>query len=33
MFEYVLMGWRCTTLHRVVLVRGMHYFVNSWGGV
>jgi len=27
------MAWTGTTLHRVVLVIGMHYVANCWGGV
>jgi len=27
------MAWTGTTLHRVVLVIGMHYVANFWGGV
>jgi len=29
LFEYAFMAWRGTTLQRVVLMIGMHYFANS----
>jgi len=33
LFEYAFMALRGTTLHRVVLMIGMHYVANSWDGV